>query len=261
MKSIKNKKSRTGIHKFIYELKITNSKNKTQHREKVIKIFEKFKIHYINEICKKTINILQTKNVKLIESINKKKFFIIVTTNPYQNHPFILYGDYADDEFKILIPLGHKVGQIDIKKIKKLLKHMNSFDKLALFHLLDNTLEIREKNIFVYTEILRNTPSSLFYCNNIIVCKDTIGKIQNMNIEYIDKIRLSDSIYSKIKNIIVKHLTRYFELLKDNKYTEAREYLVFNFKKIYYDTKELTGHLFIFIEIYKLIDELKKSFR
>ena len=260
MKPNKTAKTRTGINKFIYELKITKSKTKSEHREKILNNFQKFKSHYIEVICKKTINTLQTKNVKLIESLNKKKFFIIITTYPYQNHPFILYGDYHDNKYKLLIPLGHKMGQIDIKKIKKLIKFMSPFDKLALFHLLDNTLKIRERNIFVYTEKLINTSGSLFYCNNIKVCKDTIVKIHKMPIDYIDKIKLTEKIYLKIKNIIISHLTRYFELLKEDKYTEAKEYLSFNFNNIYYDTKELTGHLFIFIEVYKLIKDLKKSF-
>ena len=248
--------------KFIYELEVNPSNENTKHIQNALKTFRLFlyyyNIYHIKNNKNQTGN-LSIKDTDILKSNNHKVFFICITTIPYTNHPFLLYGFFKNNKFKIMIPLGNKGGQVNIKLIKNKLKPMKSLDKIALLHLLQSSLKIREFNIFKYTTKLINTSESLYNCSNIKVCRDSITKIRKMEIYENQKILLSHEIYTQIKDIIYKHLKKYFEYLKSNKLKEAKDYLIKYFSKIYYDTKPLLGHLLIFIDIYKLIYDIKKS--
>ncbi len=223
-------------------------------------VFNLFLNYYNNTICKTPhTNSVRISETKLEETLNKDAFFISITTIPFNNHPFMVYGYYNNTILKILIPLGNKSGQINIRHVGTLVSKMASLDKLALHHLLRSTLTIREFNIFKYTKKLIDTPDSIFNCSNIKACQESTVKIHKMNITQTQKNELINKVYIQIKDIILEHLKRYFKLMKSNKFADAESYLKTQFNNIYYDTKGIMGHLLIFIEIYKLIETLKKN--
>ena len=68
------------------------------------------------------------------------------------------------------MPMGNQDGQVNIKVIKKKVKTMNSLHKMALYYLLENTIKIRERNLFVYTEKKTQIPINIqtFYLSKSI---------------------------------------------------------------------------------------------
>ena len=80
-----------------------------------------------------------------------------------------------------------------------------------------------------------------------------------MDIPYNQQTELMNAVYGKIKEIIFAHLKKYFKLLKTHKFNEAETYLKTQFNNIYYNTKGIMGHLLIFIDVYKLIETIKKN--
>ena len=257
-KSKSTKKSKSGI-KILYELSNKKSTDNNKHISNVITVFQDFINYYNNTIKKKKYDYISIDKTIFLDSLNKKVFFILITTYPYNNHPFLVYGFYNNTKFNVLMPMGNQDGQVNIKVIKKKVKTMNSLHKMALYYLLENTIKIRERNLFVYTEKLINTPNSIYNCSNIFICQKSINKIAKMNIDTSQKIHLQNKIYLEIKEMINKHLKRFFELLRSGKHKQGKEYLVKKFNEIYYNTSGIMGHLLIFVEVFKLIDEIKIS--
>jgi len=246
--------------KLIYELDVKKSSTNLGHLRNVMYVFTLFLDYYNQKISKKaTHNYIKIDDKKVNETLKKDAFFISIATVPLNNHPFVAYGYYNNTSFKILIPLGNQPGQVNIRHVKPMVNKMKSIDKLALHHLLRSTLTIREVNLFKYTKKLINTPDSIFNCSNIKACQESIIKIHKMDIPYNQQTELMNAVYGKIKEIIFAHLKKYFKLLKIHKFNEAETYLKTQFNNIYYNTKGIMGHLLIFIDVYKLIETIKKN--
>ena len=86
-------------------------------------------------------------------------------------------------------------------------------------------------------------------------------KINKMNIDDREKNNLYDRAQIKIKEIITRNLQKFIKHLKDGNYKEGKNFLINYFSQIYINPKPLLGHLLIFIEIYKLISDIKKSIK
>lgn len=254
-KSKSNKSQIISSSKLIYEKGITPSNDNFKHLQNVFKSF----LIFLNKFSIKQGVTLQIIEKQQLNGLNNKLFFFCVITKPFTNHPFIIYGFYGNNKYKIMAPLGNKGSQFSITNVKHKIKHMKTLDKLALLKMLDSILKIRESNIFIYTKKLINTPESLYNCANIKMCEKSLKEIYKMNISTSEKIIKSNKIYIEIKSIILENLNKYFNYLKENELLKAKEFLISYFSKIYIDTKPLLGHLLIFIEIYKLIDIIKKK--
>jgi hypothetical protein len=306
------KKKSRGItsQKFIYEFDISHKKfnTKLDKRKHAIKIFNQFLTLYIKENFKKDSSypLLTTTSFILKESGDKKHFFYNILTNPYNNHPFSLFGTYDDKIIYIMIPMGNSIGQFDISKIKHDIKNLSSIQKLGLYHLLKISIKIRETNFIKYTK------PEVYSCKNITSCDKELNVLKAKNTLTID---LYNKMQIKYSMIVKNAITTYFNLLKKGKYNNAKDYIIIDnvniskskhsikkskkskskkskskkskskkskskkskskkskskkskskskknicLKNLLYNSKDIIGHLLIFIDIYKCIDLIKDT--
>ena len=277
--------------KFIYEFDISHKSLKTNSDKKkhALKIFNQFITLYRKANLKRDMSypLLTIKSYILKESRDKKHFFYNILTNPYNNHPFSLFGTYEDKMIYIMIPMGNSIGQFDINKIKKEIKTLTSIKKLGLYHLLNLSMKIRESNFIKYTK------NDIYNCMNIIECDKEVKLFKsnkNLTPEIYNKLQLKYSV------MIQNSIKTFFSLLKKGKYILAKDYITKDninininsnskksksirkkhnhtkskskprnikknicLKNLLYNSKDTIGHLLIFIEIYKCIDIIKDT--
>lgn len=256
----KSKETKNIDEQFIYTFKIRNIKS-TQRKTKIdyaIKVFNKFitQYMYLNKQIDYNFPMLEIKDTKIEHSKDETLYIIHVITIPYINHPFTIFGKYDENLLYIMIPLGNNLGQININKISKKIAEMPTIHKLGTFFLLNFTIKIRKQNF------LKPYKNELFTCGNIIKCNEKMNKINLLNINITEKYKKINEIHKIYIDKIKIHLKKYFELCKEKKYYEAKKYLNEGkdcLKQYYYNSKNIIGHLLIFINIYKCIDNLKKS--
>ena len=248
------------LSKLIYEQKISNKLTNKQKISKVKEIFINFLNKYMRFLIKRdpTFPYLSVTSFELKESRDKKKFFINVTTTPYNNHPFCVFGNYDDNKLFIIIPLGNKFGQINIRDINKNINSFNILEKEALYRMLKFTLKIREFNF------VKPVNSNSFKCANIRECEKEIQHYVKLNRPYD-----YNKIYNKHLKQIFAIIKIYFKMLKDKEYKEAKLYLTRDtnnnkkkficLKNLFYNSNDIIGHLLIFIDIYKCLDKIKES--
>lgn len=243
------------ISKFIYKIKIKNTYTKTEKIKQSLNLFHKFFLSYQKNLIKKdpSYPILNITNYEKKETRDKTQFFIFITTLPYNNHPFSLYGNYDGNYINIMIPIGNKKGQINFIDINKSLEKIKPIDKQALYKLLKYTLKIREFNFISPTNIKQ------INCSNIKACQEEQIYLFKNNKKYdINK------LHHKYQKKILKIIKEYFILLKKKDYIKAKKFITdkspTSLKNMFYNSKEIIGHLLIFIEIYKCIDTIKSKF-
>jgi hypothetical protein len=191
-------------------------------------------------------------------------FFSFMYTQPYNNHPFVMFGDITKNYLYVLVPLGgDKIGQISSEEIIPLIKYFTKIEKLATSVLINRTIEVRRKNIII------NPQFSLLKCENIRQCRiklREINKNRNMSLQQKKYARLElEKIYlPKASQMLLK----YFDLLTKKKYDEAFQFLKGgkNKRDEYYgkqrldtffmSSRKIIGHLQVFINLYKLYEEL-----
>ena len=250
------KLSRKGNKKlinFIYKIKINNKLIRTQKIKKVLELFHTFFLSYQKKIIKydKNFPLLTITNYEKKESKDKTRFFIFITTRPYNNHPFSVFGRYDDNFINIMIPIGNKKGQIEFRDIKKQLKAFDMLEKEALYKLLKFSLKIREFNF------ISPANTKEINCSNIKSCQEEINFLFKNNKQYNINI-----IFAKYQNKVLKIIKNYFKLLKNKKYIEAKQYITAkptSLKNMFYNYKDIIGHLIIFIELYKCLDDIKET--
>ena len=282
---MKKKTRKKTVNKFIYEFDISHKilKKKTDKKKHALKIFNQFLILYRTENFKKDRNypLLNTTSFILKESRDKKHFFYNILTNPFNNHPFTLFGTYNDNIIYIMIPMGNSIGQFDINKVKTEIKFLSPIKKLGLYHLLKLSIKIRETNFTKYTK------NDIYNCINISECDTHSKLLKSKNLLTLD---LYNKLQMKYAFQVRDSIKKYFYLLKQGKYTTARDYITKNninssilkskskkkksikhklksknikkkicLKNLLYNSKDLIGHLLIFIEIYKCVDIINST--
>ena len=274
----KTHKNKNNINnKFIHEFKITDKTVTTKPKviESAKHFFKIFLSYYIQQNTKidSTYNNINIDSFNLKESSNKKHYFIQVLTFPSINHPFTIFGTYNNKIVYIMLPIGGGIGQYSIRKLNKEINTMTVLEKLASYNLLKNTLLIRESNFITYGK------KDYFKCMNIKYCNEKIYDFKKKNI-YTPSI--GDDIYKLSILNINTNLKNYFKLLKQNKFILAKEYLTKDnidikskksskskktskskknicLKNVFYNSKDIIGHLLIFIELYKCINEISNN--
>jgi hypothetical protein len=271
---------------LIYEHQIIdtviNSKNGLKGY--ALKVFEKFLLFYTEQNRKKSPDYptLLIDTFVLKESNDKRYYFLNVFTKQYNNHPFTVFGSYAQKIVYIMIPIGGDIGQYDIHKIKPLIKQLPPLKKLALFHLLNITFKIRELNFNKYSK-------DYITCTNIIDCNDSMIILKKRGLLNSD---VTTKLFNKHSNLVNRKIKIYFKLLKMSEFTLARNYLTKNdlnlkkkskkiytsvnslanvkksaivkknnicLKNMFYNSKSIVGHLLIFIELFKCINVIKEN--
>ena len=287
---MKNKPRAITSRKFIYEFDVSHKSLKTNSDKKkhALKIFNQFLTLYRKENLKKdrSYPLLTIKSYILKESRDKKHFFYNILTNPYNNHPFSLFGTYDDKMIYIMIPMGNSLGHFDISKIKKEIKTLTAIKKLGLYHLLKLSIKIRESSFIKYTK------KDIYNCMKITECDKEVRLFKENK-------RLTPELYNKLQLkyslMIQNSIKTFFSLLKKGKYTIAKDYITKDnvnintiskksksksikktkgkssrnkyktvkknicLKNLLYNSKDTIGHLVIFIEIYKCIDIIKNT--
>ena len=240
------------IYKFKLKNKITSIK-KSQTTSNIV--FNQFLLYYIalNQKRKKSFPTLNILNREFKESRDKKTFYYFITTKPYMNHPFTLYSNYNSDTINIIIPVGREIGQYNLNKIHKELKHITLEELKALSELIGFTIKLRKSNFLNQTN-----PENQFYnCSNLVECDTQINQVQKKYKNDTKLFKKIEDIYIKERKNVIKHIKKYFDYLKNNKFNEAKKYLT-TIKNIYIRPKDIVGHLAILIDIYKLNIKVKE---
>lgn len=257
---LNNKKTKIK-NKFIYEFEVKQEFTKINKIKFAILLFTKFLHYYLKMNIKKNskATLLHLKSYKKIESSDKKHFFIHAITVEENSHPFSIFGTYSDNIIYIMIPIGGKIGQYDLTKLKNNINELSIIQKFALFNLLKLTIKLREANINKYT--LKH-----IYCLNIKSCVNEINSYKKKGV-VLPKSQIN-KLTNKYYKIIAQQLKTFMGLLKKNEFEKATYFLLKDTKKNiclknYFlnstNSKELIGHLKIFIEIYKTIYLLRNS--
>ena len=248
--------------------KINYPSNKLTTRDRINSIIPQFKIFL--EIYSKKIKKIDSKfpTLKLDEyDLNGGKnntFYIYTYTRPFNNHPFLIFGDMSKSYYQILMPLGSEIGQIGTKILEKYLEFLNRIEIIAVAVLLNRTIKIRQVNI------TQDPRYSLFNCDQIKQCNTKLSEINKMKISSSQKdkiiIQYEKDYRSKAKLV----LDHYFELLSDRKFDLAYDYLKGGKSKsspyfgktrintFFYSNHKITGHLEIFIYLFKFMSKLEK---
>jgi len=271
---------------LIYEHKIIDTviNSNSGLRGYALKVFNHFLLFYTEQNRKKspTYPTLLIDTFVLKESSDKRYYFLNVFTKQYNNHPFTVFGSYSDLVVYIMIPIGGDIGQYDIHKIKPLIKQLPPLKKLALFHLLNITFKIREQNFNKYSK-------DHITCSNIIECHESIIKLRARGLL---NNNVTAKLFNKHSNLVNRKIKIYFKLLKMSEFTLARNYLTKNdlnlkkkskkiytsvnsldnvkkstvvkknnicLKNMFYNSKDIIGHLLIFIELFKCINVIKEN--
>tara|TARA_B110001469_G_scaffold700_1_gene829 strand:- start:298 stop:1134 length:837 start_codon:yes stop_codon:yes gene_type:complete len=277
---MKKKSRRNSSRKFIYEFDISHKslKTKSDKKKHSVKIFNEFLSLYKKENLKKDkyYQPITPTSYILKESTDKKHFFYNIVTNPQINHPFSLFGTYNDSIIYIMIPMGNSIGQFDISKIKKEISTLSPIKKLGLYHLLKLTIKLRETNFVKYTK------KDIYNCINISECDREVKSLKSKKLLTQD---LYNKIQTKYATMVQKSIKNYFNLLKKGKYVIAKDYIINDninilkkskksksirnksknikknicLKNLLYNSKDIIGHLVIFIEVYKCIDIINST--
>ena len=187
-------------------------------------------------------------------------YFLMLTTNPNTNHPFLLFANLDDNKIHVIRPIGREHGQVEIPIVFEAVAQCNAIEKFALYFAVDRSIFMR-KNAIVYVPQF-----TLINCNNITNCMRKMHEIDKMNISKSEKLKQVAKYEEFYKNKAIEFLQYYFTLLENANYDEAYLFLKGNhatyYKKerlntFFKDTKIIVGHLHIFIELYRLVNYLK----
>lgn len=270
IKKYSSKKSIGSIKKYIKNNIIFTFTHPTKlNEDKKIKLmlatFKTFLDNYCTKIKKKvpSFPLLKIDKTELIKKQNNTNtFYMFIYTKPYNNHPFLVYGNLFKLEYKIVIPFGDKKGQVDINKY---LSHINGFttdEKLAIKHLTNRTMIIRKENL------LLNSKYSILNCENIGECIKKVKSIEKTKLAKITKDKQILIVRKYYKDKALKLLNIYFNLLATNKFDEAKYFLEgkrlnkkypqykLRLGEFFSHKEDIIGHLKIFIPLYKLSNVL-----
>jgi len=187
-------------------------------------------------------------------------YFLMLTTNPNTNHPFLLFANLDDNKIYIIRPIGKERGQVEIPVVVDAISQCNTIEKFALYFAVDRSIYMR-KNAIIYVPQF-----TLIDCSNITNCMKKMHEIDKMNISKSEKTKKAIKYEEFYKNKAIEFLQYYFTLLENASYDEAYLFLKGNhatyYKKqrlntFFKDTKIIIGHLQIFIELYRLLNYLK----
>lgn len=268
-KTASNKNKERRRHYINNNIIFTFASQKNQpENAKITEVQNTFKL-FLDIYCKgirkytKSFPQLRVDRTQLIKKPNNTNmFYMFIYTMPYNNHPFLVYGNLFKLKYKIIIPFGDKKGQINIGSIGKYIDYFTASEKIAIRTLLNRTIYIRKVNI------IENNKYSLLACDKIKMCVRDINKIKKNN-----KLTASnkEQEMKKINNCYKTKgkyiLNTYFNLLEKGKAYEAKYLLEgkgvargkydITINKFFNGGRETIGHLKIFISLYELLSDLK----
>jgi hypothetical protein len=247
------------IFQFRYTNPMLNSKEKIQS---ITPNFELFLNLYTKNIKKVDRKFPQLKidSIQIIRPQYKKNiFYKFIYTQPFNNHPFLVYGDLNENTYKIMMPFGDKLGQSDINVFYQYVNFLNKDDKVAVYTLINRTINIRKKNI------LQNPKFSLLKCENIKGCINKTKSLNKKNYANYIKKKIQKENEEEYKQKALNLLKKYFDLLEINQFESAEDLLTGKYghfsnqsriDNFFIGKKTIIGHLKIFISLYKMYNEI-----
>ena len=197
--------------------------------------------------------------------------FIITYTKTNVNHPYLTYSNIRSPHITILIPIGKEKKQCDFDDIYNILDNeekLTKVDFLALYVLVQKTIIIRKNGILVSDRF------SILRCEIMANCKRKMRELRadpkyKRNAELLSKEIEKYRKYYEDKG--VKLIGKYFDALEDGDFEDAYQFLKGNNKKSKYfgrerlntfftDTRQIIGHLQIFIPLYEILSEIGNKF-
>jgi len=203
--------------------------------------------------------------------------FTVIYTKTNTNHPYLLFYNLNDTTITFILPYGGEYNQIDKITYYNAILEANMVEATAILILLEKTIFIRKY------AIIESNQFSLINCNNISNCVKKMNEIDNMNLSSESKEKLKIQYNDFYLHKALDFLKYYFTLLEDNKLYDAQLFLKVdkyntrdtntnnNNNKKYYkykkqrldtffnNTKQIIGHLEIFISLYELFHTTKNK--
>ena len=192
---------------------------------------------------------------------DKNYFYTFLYTQPFNNHPFLIFGNLKERHFNISIPFGDKIGQINISFFHKVLPYFKRNELIVSSILLNRTIYIRNYNL------IHNKRYSIYNCDKMTPCKKKIRELNNYKIPSKQKQEYKKQIENYYKKKGIELIKKYYKLLEKYEFNEAYEFLKGDKGKykgktrlntFFTNNKEVIGHLEIFISLYKLKKNLEK---
>jgi hypothetical protein len=186
--------------------------------------------------------------------------YAVVLTKTNTNHPYMMFLDINKNFITFLIPFGKDYKQADMDLYANAIDEVNSIELEAIYLLLDKTIYIRKKGI------LESKQFSLLDCSNITNCQKKYHEIDKMSISLTQKQELKAFYKQQYLHKALDFLKYYFDLLDAREYDEAWEFLKGDDGKyqgrqrlntFFKNTKNIIGHLEIFISLYELFNRTK----
>jgi hypothetical protein len=251
------------IFKILYPI---NSRSRETKLKSIIPLFEKFLILYSAKLKKYSKNFpklsVETFNIEK-NSRNENKFHIFIYTKPFNNHPFLVYGNTKLNYFNILLPFGDKIGQTNLIFYENILHLFTDEELEMLIILVNKTINVRYYNL-IYTK-----EYSLLNCENIKICRNYMNKINKLGYGNEKKKKIIDeiSVPYKIKAKII--ISEYFKYLENYDFKKAYLFIgkgnIINSEfhnkpridNFFIKSKKIYGHLEILILLYKLREKIE----
>lgn len=211
-----------------------------------------------------TLNINEKPHTNKKQSLKSSKsnhYIYTAYTVPLNNHPFIVYGNINTSFCHIVIPLGNRLGHIDINDIYSLIPYFSKIELTIMREMLVKCIIIRQSNI------IYNPKYSVMNCNIINECINKINEIENsllITSEKKKELKLATETFYNDKIKIL--LDRFFFILGLGQYDDALKFLKGEYNRyftmnglsaIFINSKELIGHLQIFINLFHLYHTLR----
>jgi hypothetical protein len=189
-------------------------------------------------------------------------YYRIYYTYPFNNHPFLIYIVKSDaiKEYAIVVPIGNRVGQVNLNVIIPLVPYFTPIERIAMIELTIRSIAIRQYNLITHPKY------SILNCYIIGECIDKVGLINQSPLSTDRKEKLINETEIFFINKIHILLDRFFVILNENKLDAATRFINGEYNrffvnqglsKIFINSKDLIGHLEIFIHLYRLLHMLK----
>ena len=167
-----------------------------------------------------------------------------------------MFVDGASSIIGMLIPYGVEQKQAPMQEIPSIIPLCTPMEKYALYLALVKSIELRK------SAILDSDQYSLLKCENISNCTKKMNEIKKMKISKESKIDMINECQAVYLDKAVAFLRKYFILLANQDYNEAREFLkgdkgkYFGKQRLntfFKNSKAIIGHLHIFIPLYQYL--------
>lgn len=191
-----------------------------------------------------------------------KTIITIILTKSNTNHPYMVFSDMRTNIISFFIPFGNGNFQVEFPYLENSIMN-NELNKSEAYLL---SLFFQQNILVRKNTMLKIDQFSLLNCKNISNCVKKMNEIKKMRINLIKKKELQNYYNQFYRDKAVKFLMKYFTLLDEQDYQEAflflrgergkyrgRERLNTFFK----NSKQIVGHLQIFISLYKYMFQLR----